>query len=419
MDAIFSYLVKVTVSSGIFTGYYWFVLRNKKFHQYNRFYLLSSILLSLFLPLVNLHWFSVRHSSYLPVDKMLTIIGTEPTVSTEPATGQPASLNWLWLLLAGGILISMINLRLLVLKIIRIYRLKQKYGSVWMKGFHLIETDLGQAPFSFLNLLFWRNSISMEDENGKKILTHELTHIREKHTYDKLFSQVVASLLWINPFYWIIQKELNLIHEFIADERSLGMGDGASFAQMLLQSHNGGRYLDPSHTFFQSPIKRRLFMITNFQKTPFSYQRRLLALPVVVLVTILFSFSIAKGQSSPPSKTEAEKAETQKKFDEEKFFKNLSPAERAALDKKRKDELLQKATKIINNPPEALYLINGAVSSLEDVKKLDPAAIKNMDVKTIKEKEAYTYFLNSDEGKVWVSKYGEIVKKGIVEFYTK
>jgi hypothetical protein len=56
-----------------------------------------------------------------------------------------------------------------------------------MHGFTFIETDLRQAPFSFFNNLFWRKTIELNSVDGEKILRHELVHIRQGHTCDKLF----------------------------------------------------------------------------------------------------------------------------------------------------------------------------------------------------------------------------------------
>ena len=91
-------------------------------------------------------------------------------------------------------------------------------------------------------------------EEGQKIIRHELVHIREKHSYDKMISQIIVCLCWINPFYWLIQRELNIVHEFIADSKSIDEGDATSFAKMLLASHSNGRYLNPAHHFFESPV---------------------------------------------------------------------------------------------------------------------------------------------------------------------
>lgn len=49
-----TYFIQMIVCSGILYAYYHFFLRNERFHQYNRFYLLVSMVLSLVLPLIKI-----------------------------------------------------------------------------------------------------------------------------------------------------------------------------------------------------------------------------------------------------------------------------------------------------------------------------------------------------------------------------
>lgn len=50
------YFLQVLLCSAIMMGYYWVVLRNKRFHQYNRFYLLAVAVLSWIVPLIKIQW---------------------------------------------------------------------------------------------------------------------------------------------------------------------------------------------------------------------------------------------------------------------------------------------------------------------------------------------------------------------------
>ena len=67
------YIVKVIICSGILFGYYWLLLRNKIFHQYNRFYLLVSIVLSILIPLVQIN---ILHHTAAPATtiKLLQVV---------------------------------------------------------------------------------------------------------------------------------------------------------------------------------------------------------------------------------------------------------------------------------------------------------------------------------------------------------
>jgi hypothetical protein len=50
MTAFVFYLLKVMICSGVLFLYYYLALRNKLFHQWNRFYLLAAIIISLVAP---------------------------------------------------------------------------------------------------------------------------------------------------------------------------------------------------------------------------------------------------------------------------------------------------------------------------------------------------------------------------------
>src|SRR5437763_14370720 len=63
LQQISIYLLKVTCICGLLFLYYHVALRNKKFHYYNRFYLLLSVALSIVLPFMQLQWFTFFSSS--------------------------------------------------------------------------------------------------------------------------------------------------------------------------------------------------------------------------------------------------------------------------------------------------------------------------------------------------------------------
>jgi BlaR1 peptidase M56 len=291
MDTFVSYLIKSVSVSGLLLIYYVLVLRNRRLHSFNRIYLLGTLLASLVLPLIRLSWRPFHGPDSQPLDVLITRIA--PHHTAQPTL--PAMI----MILGGYIGISLVLLLVLTGKIIRLYRLKKLHMPRRMAGYDLIEIKDPQAPFSFLNHLFWPQGADMEDPVNGKILAHELVHIRGRHTYDNLFSHFLACLFWINPFYWLIRRELSMIHEFIADGACVAEGDTESFATMLLHAYDEGRYLDPSHSFFHSPIKRRLVMITSSKNSSRHLLRKVLVLPALLAVMIL---SCSKEQGAAPAK---------------------------------------------------------------------------------------------------------------------
>ncbi|MEO8583026.1 MAG: M56/M15 family metallopeptidase [Flavitalea sp.] len=186
---------------------------------------------------------------------------------------------------------------LLIRKIYWINAIKRSYPSTVNDKVTIVETDLRNAPFSFLSTIYWRDDISMESRLGQHIMKHEMTHVRLKHSLDKLFIQIILILFWINPFYWLINKELSLQHEFAADA-SATEGDSHLLSLMLLQTHFSPVFPQIVHPFFNSSIKQRLSMINLPGKPNFAFFRKTLIAPILCGAVILFSY-----QSNPNSGT--------------------------------------------------------------------------------------------------------------------
>jgi beta-lactamase regulating signal transducer with metallopeptidase domain len=298
---VITYILKTILISGIFLAYYWIALRDKKFHFYNRFYLLTASIMSLVIPLLKFDWFIVEKPVIYSSNEIVQFI--------LPISNVNKSIQFDWidysLVIAGIVAITLFSI--LLLNVIKIQLLKRKSDVTQMEGFDFINTNDDNAPFSFLNNLFWKQSISLHEEGGQQIFKHEITHIQQMHTWDRIYCQIITSIFWMNPFNWFIQKELVTIHEFIADESAVGDSNVEAFAKMLLQTHYGNHFLNPTHQFFYSSIKRRLFMLNQNKKTKFSHLRRLFVLPITICVVLSFSIKTIEVKASAIIREKIEK----------------------------------------------------------------------------------------------------------------
>ncbi len=161
---LFMYLMKSVLLSGIFVGYYALFLKNTIYHVYNRFYLLASMASSVVIPFLNLSMFRVTEEQAAGATQVLIYLSQVPEAKV-----QEENLAW-EILLTGAI--SSLFMCYLAYSVFRIFRLKAINTKKQMGEFTFIETDLDEAPFSFFTNLFWKKSISIEDESGRKILLH-------------------------------------------------------------------------------------------------------------------------------------------------------------------------------------------------------------------------------------------------------
>jgi N-acetylmuramoyl-L-alanine amidase len=290
MQTTLYYFLQVVFCSAIMMGYYWLVLRDNKFHQYNRFYLLTIAALSWIVPLIKIHWNETNFSEDTNIYYFLSAVAENNTEIESSFKLNWYNISWqngLKLLYAGGVLFLLTGF---FVSLFRIYQLFKLNKVKTLGDIDLVITNAKGTPYSFFRYIFWNEAIDLSSATGQQILQHEITHVKEKHSFDKIFMQLILIAGWFNPFFWLIKKELHMIHEFIADKKSVDNGDTASLAQMLLAAAYPQHQFNLTNPFFFSPIKRRIAMLTQHQNPRFSYLRRLVVLPLLAITIVLVAF---------------------------------------------------------------------------------------------------------------------------------
>ncbi|MCC7526392.1 MAG: N-acetylmuramoyl-L-alanine amidase [Chitinophagaceae bacterium] len=289
MIAIAYYILKVIICSGILLGYYRIALHNKNFHRWNRFYLLSAVVISLTLPLIKINVWHRPAADDGQIIKLLNVVttGDEYVYEASRSGSLPISGEQV----ATGIYaaVSVFLFLLLLHTLVKLNRLRRRNPTQRIQQIKLVQTEAKGTPFSFFSYIFWNRSIDMHSATGKKIFTHEMVHVTEKHSADRLFINIVLVVCWCNPFFWLIQREINMIHEFIADSEAIKDSDTGAFAAMILHAAYPQQTFGLTSSFFSSSIKRRLYMLTKLNNPRINYFSRILALPLLTFIFVAFT----------------------------------------------------------------------------------------------------------------------------------
>ena len=297
MKPVLFYLLQVLIASGLLYGYYHLALRNRKFHRYNRFYLLMTIVISVIIPFLNIPvYFSENRNDSSVVFETLQVISSSPVESREPIANadpiQAPARNLFTGKIIFYVLYFIIGSLVIARILISLNRLRQiikRHPAEQFNGITFINTDEPGTPFSFFRWLFWNRKIELHSEKGQQIFRHEIFHIQQKHSWDIIFMEMVTIVFWINPFFYLVKKELKAIHEFLADEFAIKVNSNWQYAELLLMQalNTSNRLVNP---FFHNQIKRRIAMITLSKKPTYQYLRKLMVLPIAVIIIFLFAF---------------------------------------------------------------------------------------------------------------------------------
>lgn len=393
------YLLQVLVCSAVLMVYYLLVLRNKKFHQYNRFYLLGVAVVSWIIPLIKIVW-DQQHAGVKQVD-IINVVANGNTAVEALLASKQASFNWLSILPNIYVGVSLFLATAMVFALLRIYKMYKSYECNNLQQFYLVMTREKGTPFSFFSYIFWNAEIDIQTPAGKQILQHELTHVKQYHSIDKIGIQLILIVGWFNPFFWLLKKELDMIHEFIADKKSVENGDTASLAQMLLTTAYPGQQFPLTNPFFFSPIKRRLKMLTNVKNPSFSYARRIVVLPLLSIVVLLFAFRAKEEKMIAPVSV----MDTTKKVMIVQGYK-ISPEDTliASKEKSKSVVIRMDGAGASTNGQKPLFVLDGEVISESIMSVIDPTKIESVNI--LKDQAAVAIF-------------GEKGKAGVVQITTK
>jgi BlaR1 peptidase M56 len=341
------YLLETGICLTLLYLAYWLFLRKETYFNFNRVFLVGSIILALAVPLLHFSINITQGSSlerpakgvlkfrqgygellrYLDAD-----FGTEPGSKHMAGGGRLAegrdvggvnptdskhgtyvglaevktdrSPSWkdphitisgiLFIIYIGGVLYFFARFSYLV---IRLYLLAKRNRVSLQDGFRMVEIEEEISPFSFFRFLFI-NSRSFTKSELDHVLEHEKAHIRHRHSSDHLFAHGLAVFQWFNPFAWQMRKALKTTHEYIADRQVMDRGfERIDYQALLLKQVIGYHSVELVNNFNLKPIKQRIVMMNKTKSGLPAKLKAILVAPIAILIFFLFADFTLKGSS--------------------------------------------------------------------------------------------------------------------------
>ena len=283
MGAFFVYILKSAICLALFYLGYRLLLSRDTFLRFNRFALLSGFGLAALLPLVR-----VGVEGVSPLGPALEEWGriaapVEPAATASPAVSCYSIGLAIYLM---GVLFFIARFLWGVVSLIRLIRAGRRERLA--DGSWLVLHRLPLAPFSWLRYIF----LAEKDLLSKPelILAHEQAHIRMRHTWDLLFTELFLWLQWFNPAAWLLRQELQAMHEFEADAAVLGMGyDSKEYKLLLIEKAVGSSRYTLANSLNHSSLINRITMMQKRKSNPWARMKYAFVLPVAATAMAAFA----------------------------------------------------------------------------------------------------------------------------------
>jgi TonB family protein len=311
MNDALMYFLEVNIAIALFYLFYRLFFAGDTFWKTRRYYMLFSILLSFVYPFLSVEsWLQKQE----PVQKMIVDYATLPefTVTAVQETSVFSLGNISMAIYGLVILILLVRFILQLASILRI----RLHGTVKMvQDTQIIAIEKEVTPFSFFGSVFMNPELHNEHET-KEILAHELTHVRQVHSFDVLVSELLTIILWLNPATWLLKREIRQNLEFLADNKVIESGfDSQTYQYHLLQLS----YQTPEHKlgnkFNVSPLKKRIIMMNQKKSTKASLLKYSLIVPLALALVVSSNAQtvINKAKKALTTTTTKEVKATEKK----------------------------------------------------------------------------------------------------------
>lgn len=286
------YIIKTSLCLAIFLSFYLLVLRKEKMLVFNRFYLVSGLLLSFLIPLIKLpipslfsNSISLRNESFFEAGDLFVIPSDQVFLTGHHRI-------WDYLPLSIYFLITVLLLCRFGYRIAHLLINANKSKQIKTdKGIIVLQSE-SHSPYAFWKYVFVNSNDYNEVNFPKELITHEFAHIEQLHTIDIILAESLRILFWFNPLVHWYKKAIQLNHELLADTSVIEKHKNIlGYQHLLLNSivPNQKTILTSSFNYFIT--KNRLKMMKKNTTTEKKLGLSLLCLPMVIGLLMTFSTS--------------------------------------------------------------------------------------------------------------------------------
>lgn len=231
------FFVKSTISLCILLIAYHLFLEKEKMFRFNRYFLLISLVFSIVVPFIS---FDVQkeipivRENAIPFQAIRTnafpILTKEKTIaSIKEQTDFWIPISWV----LYGVITLVLSFRF-IRNIYLITSISKFYKVVEYKNTRLVLLSEDILPYTFWNTIYVSQKDFENREIEQELFTHEIVHVKQKHTIDVIFVEILKTVFWFNPLFTFYKKAIQLNHEFLADENVIAEHRDLSFYQNLL-----------------------------------------------------------------------------------------------------------------------------------------------------------------------------------------
>src|SRR5947209_4631676 len=161
MIGLLYFILKCSICSGILFTYYLIALKNKQFHQWNRFYLLFTVFMALLIPIIHIPYLAYTSSKISENAPLLNVVQSANIYLEDVGTSSHQTINFDQLLFFGYIFISIFLMIPFISSLIKIKSIIKYHTVQKLNHTKFLNTIIPGQQFSFFNYIFCNEVINI------------------------------------------------------------------------------------------------------------------------------------------------------------------------------------------------------------------------------------------------------------------
>ena len=288
MTPEFAYFLKVNVAFVLFYAFYRLLFYKDTFFKLRRASLLAFFGLALLYPLLNIQEWVKEQEPMTEVIQIYSAMLPEMTVTPEVVV----KTDWKGILLSASSymywgVMALLFVRFFI-QLSSILLLAYRSRRTVIHGVPVYRLDKPAGPFSFFKMIFIHPESHSEKEIDE-ILTHECTHVFQWHSVDVMICELITVICWVNPFAWLLKREVRHNLEYLADNTVIQSGyDCKSYQYHLLGlAHHYQAAATLYNSFNVLHLKNRISMMNKKRSHGIGRTKYLIFIPLAAFLMLL------------------------------------------------------------------------------------------------------------------------------------
>lgn len=288
MTPEFAYFLKVNVAFVLFYAFYRLLFYKDTFFKLRRASLLAFFGLALLYPLLNIQEWVKEQEPMTEVIQIYSAMLPEMIVTPEVVV----KTDWKGILLSASSymywgVMALLFVRFFI-QLSSILLLAYRSRRTVIHGVPVYRLDKPAGPFSFFKMIFIHPESHSEKEIDE-ILTHECTHVFQWHSVDVMICELITVICWVNPFAWLLKREVRHNLEYLADNTVIQSGyDCKSYQYHLLGlAHHYQAAATLYNSFNVLHLKNRISMMNKKRSHGIGRTKYLIFIPLAAFLMLL------------------------------------------------------------------------------------------------------------------------------------